>query len=440
MTTIFYNLLFTMREGIAVLAKNIRFLVIYMVFVVTTWAFQMYETNNNPDIYFPMVLRTELIMVYILGLFALIAVLGGIIHRAKVFNAFQKIGFYNRQKETPILRKILYYKNNLVELHFLSKGIALNEWKKQQLALENALNITISEIKYGKGNCQNIIVKACMGRMDFYSSLSWNDKNQTDYFSASLILGMSMGQLVYNDLRINPHMLIGGATGSGKTLLLKHILLQCIHKEYRIVILDYKGGVDFSADMWHIHTSVLLDKNTMLKGLNSIVNELQYRQRVFSEEKCANIDEYNSRHTKLPRIIVACDEISDLLDVTGLSKEEKELTKEIHAHLNTLIRKGRAFGIHLFLATQRPAADVVGGALKNNASCRIAGKCDEVLSRMILDDSIAADMVPKDSVGVFVNQDGIVFKGFVFDENENIEIPFRWHGEGDLRATSGCAD
>lgn len=126
-----------------------------------------------------------------------------------------------------------------------------------------------------------------------------------------------------------------------------------------------------------------------------------------------------------------------MLDVTGLSKEEKELTKEIHAHLNTLIRKGRAFGIHLFLATQRPAVDVVGGALKNNASCRIAGKCDEVLSRMILDDSIAADMVPKDSVGVFVNQDGIVFKGFVFDENENIEIPFRWHGEGDLRATSG---
>lgn len=433
-TTIIYNLYYALRAGLIALRVNRKCQFICVVYISFFVALFGLTRRGTP------VMRSFLLLLFLAVGLLLLFFMSDILYRGKINNAFQQIGFQNTAREFPVLKQKIVPASNLLELHFLSQGIPLCDWTKQQLALENALNITLSQIKYGTKNCQDIIVTACMGRMDFYSSISWCNKNQTDYFSASLILGMSMGQLVYNDLRINPHMLIGGATGSGKTLLLKHMLLQCIHKEYRIVILDYKGGVDFSADMWHIHTSVLLDKNTMLKGLNSIVNELQYRQRVFSEEKCANIDEYNSRHTKLPRIIVACDEISDLLDVTGLSKEEKELTKEIHAHLNTLIRKGRAFGIHLFLATQRPAADVVGGALKNNASCRIAGKCDEVLSRMILDDSIAADMVPKDSVGVFVNQDGIVFKGFVFDENENIEIPFRWHGEGDLRATSGCAD
>ncbi len=436
-TTIIYNLFFSLRDGITAFYINRKAQMLgiaYIMFVLLTWHFIASATL------FSSLFRLLMIPVYTLILLILILFLGDIQYRGYINNAFQQIGFYSRQGIAPILKyKILYDRNKLIELHFFSPSLSLHDWQQQQLAVENALDITISQIQYGKTHYQDIVITACIGRMDFYSKLLWCADNQTDYSSTILVLGMSMGQLVYNDLRVNPHMLIGGATGSGKTLLLKHILLQCIQKNYRVIILDYKGGVDFSADIWCKHTNILLDKDKMLKGLQIISNEMAYRQNVLRENQCSNIDEYNKRYTSLPRIIVACDEISDLLDVTGLSKEGKELTKEIHACLNTLIRKGRAFGIHLFLATQRPAADIVGGALKNNATCRIAGKCDEVLSRMILDDSIAADMVPKDTVGVFVNQDGIVFKGFVFDENADIKIPFCWYGDGDLSATNDCS-
>lgn len=121
-------------------------------------------------------------------------------------------------------------------------------------------------------------------------------------------------------------------------------------------------------------------------------------------------------HDKMQRIIFACDELAELLDKTGLSKDEKEKVLLVESYLATIARQGRAFGIHLLLITQRPDANILPGQIKNNIDARICSRADNVLSQIILDNTDAATMIPKDSQGIFLNQEGLLFKGYIFDD------------------------
>lgn len=105
-----------------------------------------------------------------------------------------------------------------------------------------------------------------------------------------------------------------------------------------------------------------------------------------------------------------------MLDRTGRSKGDKELLAQIESRLATIARLGRAFGIHLILATQRPDATIIPGQIKNNLDFRVCGRADNVLSQIILDNTSAAEQIPKDARGRFITGDGTVFQGYLFDE------------------------
>lgn len=97
----------------------------------------------------------------------------------------------------------------------------------------------------------------------------------------------------------------------------------------------------------------------------------------------------------------------------------EEVKKEIAAEkakLKVQARQGRAFGIHLVLATQRPDANILSGQIRNNIDCRVCGRADNVLSQIILDSAAAAEQIPKDARGRFLLHDGTVFQGYLFDE------------------------
>ena len=119
----------------------------------------------------------------------------------------------------------------------------------------------------------------------------------------------------------------------------------------------------------------------------------------------------------VPRIIFACDEVAELLDKTGLSKEDKDLISKIENKLAIIARQGRAFGIHLILATQRPDANILPGQIRNNIDFRVCGRADTVLSQIILDNTKAADEIPKHTQGRFITHDGKVFQGYMYDES-----------------------
>ena len=105
-----------------------------------------------------------------------------------------------------------------------------------------------------------------------------------------------------------------------------------------------------------------------------------------------------------------------MLDRTGRSKEDKELLAQIENRLATLARLGRAFGIHLILATQRPDANILPGQIKNNLDFRVCGRADDILSGIILGNNSADDQIPKDARGRFLTGDGTVFQAYLFDE------------------------
>lgn len=120
----------------------------------------------------------------------------------------------------------------------------------------------------------------------------------------------------------------------------------------------------------------------------------------------------------LQRLIFACDEVAEMLDKTGADNERKKLLAQIENKLSTIARQGRAFGIHLILATQRPDATIIPGQIRNNMDFRVCGRADSVLSQIILDNTSAAEQIPKDARGRFITGDGTVFQGYLFDEGQ----------------------
>lgn len=161
----------------------------------------------------------------------------------------------------------------------------------------------------------------------------------------------------------------------------------------------------------------------MLLALTDVTNELNRRKTCFAEQGIANIDRYNEKYPTefLPRIIFACDEIAELLDCSGLTKAQKELVLQIESKISTIACLGRAFGIHLILATQRPSAELISGQIRNNIDCRICGRADQILSQIIIGNTSAAERIPKNAQGRFLLSDGTLFQGYLFDETKELE-------------------
>lgn len=149
-----------------------------------------------------------------------------------------------------------------------------------------------------------------------------------------------------------------------------------------------------------------------------MVAEMDRRKELFLAAGAPNISQYNTMTgEKLPHVIFAVDELAELLDKTGTSKEQKAEIDEIISLLSRIARLGRAFGINLILATQRPDANILPGQIKNNLDIRACGRADNVLSQIILDSADAADRIPKDS-HYFLLQDGTLFQPYVWNDRK----------------------
>lgn len=269
-------------------------------------------------------------------------------------------------------------------------------------------------MKYAKGN-QRVVLRTVPAENDLPDLLPWKDKFLSPN-SFVLVLGYGYTGPVAVNLADIPHILLGGSTGSGKSVLLKVLIMQALKKKAYIAIADFKGGVDYPP-AWRQKCRMCFDEKNLLELLDMYVSALETRKQLFSGAGLPNLDEYRrATGDDMPRYILACDEIAEVLDKTGLTKEQKELVSQIESRLSMVARQGRAFGVHLILATQRPDANILSGQIRNNVNCRICGRADNVLSQIILDHTDAAEQIPKDSKGRFLLHDGRVFQGFWMDD------------------------
>ena len=333
-----------------------------------------------------------------------------------VQDQLRNIGLVNHTDMVPELKRKYKDKENprITIWEFSSQGIPLKVWQDKQAAIETALDITIVKMKYGSGKSR-ILLYTVPARTDLPDVINWNHKLLSKE-SFILVLGESFIGPVTVDLVKIPHILLGGSTGSGKSVLLKLLLMQAIQKGAQVCISDFKGGVDFPP-VWHEKCRMCVDEETTLELLDELTEELKRRKKLLAAAGQSNIDRYNTATgEQLQRYIFACDEIAEVLDKTGLTKEQKETVSKIESKLSMIARQGRAFGIHLILATQRPDANILSGQTKNNVNCRICGRADTVLSQIILDNTSAAEQIPKDARGRFLLHDGTVFQAYWFDD------------------------
>lgn len=350
------------------------------------------------------------------GLLALLVLLGTPWGGKAAREGLQKVGLVNHAGEAPVLLSKGPDKNNprLTVWEFDPCGIPLNEWEDRQTRIETALDITIARMTWAEGR-KIIRVYAVPAASELSALLRWEDKYLSPE-SFVLVLGESLLGPVTVNLANIPHILLGGSTGSGKSVLLKLLLMQALRKGAEVYIADFKGGVDFPK-AWHKKCRMCFNEQDLLYTLNQLVAVLEYRKGRLAETGCKDLDAYNeATGDGLPRLVFACDEVAEMLDRTGRSKEDKELLAQIESRLATLARLGRAFGIHLILATQRPDANVIPGQIKNNLDFRVCGRADDTLSSIILGNNSADDQIPKDARGRFILQDGTVFQGYLFDE------------------------
>lgn len=338
--------------------------------------------------------------------------------RKAAHDQLQSIGLINHAGMAPtLLRKRRDRDNPRVTVwEFQNQSIPLTAWEDKRAAIEAALDISIVKMTYGKGKSR-VLVYAVPAQVSLPEVLPWQD----EYLSPEsfvLVLGESLlGPVTVNLARI-PHILLGGSTGSGKSVLLKLLLMQALRKGAEVCIADFKGGVDYPKE-WRQRCRMCFTEDDLLYTLDQLAAVLEYRKERLADTGCKDLDAYNeATGENLPRLVFACDEVAELLDKTGRSKEDRERLGKIENRLATLARLGRAFGIHLILATQRPDANIIPGQIKNNMDFRVCGRAESVLSQIILDNSSAAEQIPKDARGRFITGDGTVFQGYLFDEGQ----------------------
>ena len=396
-------------------------LALYLAGAILVWLLRAHLFSLDTYGLFSPVLGTAidlLIPVYaVWGLLALLVLMGTPWGGRAAKEGLQKAGLVNHAGEAPVLIAKRQDINNsrLTIWEFDPCGIPLREWEDKRARVETALNITIAKLTWGEGR-KIIRIYAVPAKSDFPALLRWTDK----YLSLDnfvLVLGESLTGPVTVNLAHIPHILLGGSTGSGKSVLLKLLLMQSLYKGAEVYIADFKGGVDFPK-VWHTKCRMCFTEDDLLYTLNQLVAVLESRKRQLAETGCPNLDTYNKATGEgLPRLIFACDEMAEVLDKTGRSKEDKERLGQVENKLSTIARLGRAFGLHLILSTQRPDATILPGQIKNNLDFRVCGRADNVLSQIILDNTSAADQIPKDTRGRFITGDGTVFQAYWFGDS-----------------------
>jgi len=205
-----------------------------------------------------------------------------------------------------------------------------------------------------------------------------------------LALGKDVSGIPYTaDLEAMPHLLIAGATGSGKSVCINTIITSLVHRnspqDVQLLLIDPKRlELNTYEGIPHLVCEVVTEAKKAVRALAWVVEEMDMRYQILARRGVRNIQAYGEG---LPYIVVIIDELADLMLM---------VPQEIETAVTKLAQMARAVGIHLVVATQRPSVDVITGVIKANFPCRIGFKvASKIDSRTILDHNGAERLLGK---------------------------------------------
>lgn len=245
-------------------------------------------------------------------------------------------------------------------------------------------------------------IKSVLESVDFQESPS----------NLTIALGQDVyGDFILADIKKMPHLMVAGATNTGKSVCINTILTSLLYQnspEYlKLLLIDPKRvELNYYNGIPHLASPVIVDPTRVVRSLQWAVNEMEKRYELLEETKVRDIDSYNQKVGKgnkrktedeetgriiyqdleiMPYVVVVIDELNDLMMAHG---------KEVEALIVRLVQKARAVGIHVIVSTQKPTVEVITGLMKANITTRIALKvATQVDSRTILDKSGAESLL-----------------------------------------------
>ncbi len=245
---------------------------------------------------------------------------------------------------------------------------------------------------------------AAIGMREMLESKAWG-KNS---YEIPIVLGKNVaGETIITDLARAPHLLIAGATGSGKSVCMNTLIMSLLFKfspsDLRMILVDPKV-VEFEMykTLPHLITPIVNEPKKVPLALRWGIIEMEKRYKLLAKARVKNLESYNNRPktsepvldddgepipARLPFIVIIIDELADIIMVSK---------KEVETSIARIAQKARAVGIHLVLATQRPSVQVITGVIKANLPTRIAFKVASITdSRVILDSKGAEALLNK---------------------------------------------
>lgn len=230
------------------------------------------------------------------------------------------------------------------------------------------------------------------------------------------------GQVWTDDLSKMPHLLVAGATGSGKSICLHSLISTLLYQnnpdDLKMILIDVKQ-VELTVydGLPYLVAPVVTDTKRAIRSLQWCLGEMDRRLEVLKNAKCQNIQEYNKKKKKkMPYLVVVVDELGDLMSTSK---------KEVEGSIIRLGQKSRASGIHLILATQRPSVDILSGLIKANMPARIAfSVTSSINSKTILDFTGAEKLLGQGDM-LYINSSlpkPVRIQGAYIDKDEIKEI------------------
>lgn len=280
----------------------------------------------------------------------------------------------------------------------MNEGVSVNVISKNLDDISvrlGGVNVLFNQLVIGKNTSGLDIPNLHRSNVGLYESLKTMPPVVNNVPDLSCPFGKDIsGKIITLKVSDAPHMLVGGTTGSGKSVFIHSVILSLIMRnrpeDLKLLLIDPKGvEMTFYKKIPHLICPMIYEPEKANVALCKLVDEMEHRNRIFQSVGVRELKEYNKNAPKLgyeilPSIVVVIDEYADL----------SENCKEISGNVLKLAQKARTTGIHLIIATQRPSVNIINGVIKANLPTRVALSVKTAVdSNVILDRSGAESLL-----------------------------------------------
>lgn len=340
----------------------------------------------------------------------------------KVQKAFDHLGLKTSTGLTPIVKAIYDGEDGKKKIVLQGTGFDINEIKNKKGNIESSLNAIVQEIRVAPNHRQ--LFEIFVAEKELKTLISFEDLALRLTKPYTFLVGETLNGLICGDLCELHHVIIAGATGGGKSVFFKQMLVGLLKSSNHIqlYLIDLKRGVEMRIFESLNNVEIMKETVDAIAVLESIVKEME-RRFVYLENN--NYTEIVPARDKMDRIVIGIDEASVLFTIekhSKLTKQYAELAREL---TDKIAKLGRAAGIHLVLATQKVVKETIDTRVQSNINARMVFRLNTVASSMtVLGNKKAAELpqIKGRAIWSVGSEDNVVQVPYLSPEEMNDEL------------------